>query len=251
MKGSYDGVVSIARILLRDEVYETLRERIVCGELRAGERLRVRALAEQLGVSRTPLREALRRLEDEGLIEAAASRWTRVAAVDLEQASRVYPILASLERLAVGAGPFGGSELATLRAANARLAVMIARADALGAYRADREFHDAIVRHAGNFELERIVAELRVKTRLIEHELFGGFAAAAASVGEHEAILDALAAGSPELAGEAIELNHRQGIIRLAAADGSSERLPPTPPETFAPPLGEPLAPAGRYAIRD
>jgi DNA-binding GntR family transcriptional regulator len=200
-------------------------------------------------VSRTPLREALRRLEDEGLIEAAASRWTRVASVDLAQASRLYPILAALERLAVGVGRFSGSEIDTLRATNARLAVMIAREDAPGAYAADREFHDAIVRHAANFELERIVAELRVKTRLIEHALFGGFSAAAASVGEHDAILEALAAGSPEQAGEAIELNHRQGIIRLAAADGSRAIPLPTPAGSIA--SADRIQAAGRYALRD
>jgi DNA-binding GntR family transcriptional regulator len=218
---AYDLGVSEPRLLLRDEVYEALRERIVRGELRSGQRLRVRALAAELGVSRTPVREALRRLEDEGLIEASASRWTRVAPVDLEQAGRVYAVLTALERLAVFSGPFEASEIALLRRANERLASAISAEDAHEAYLADRAFHDAIIRHAGNDELERIVVELRVKTRLVEHELFGGSSAAAASVNEHATILAALEVGDAERAASAIEANHQQGLARLAVSAAS------------------------------
>lgn len=210
--------MSKERALLRDEVYATLRERIVRGELRSGERLRVRELAVQLGVSRTPLREALRRLEDEGLVEAAASRWTRVAEMDLQQAARVYAILAALERLAIFAGPFDDGEIGVLRSANDRLEAAIDVGEAHEAYLADRDFHDALIRHAANDELTRIVAELRVKTRLVEHELFGGFATAGSSVAEHADVVDALVAGDPARAADAIEANHRQGLARLTSS---------------------------------
>lgn len=204
------------RMLLRDEVYAALRDQIVRGELRSGQQLPVRKLAEQLGVSRTPLREALRRLEDEGLVEAVASRWTRVAAVDLPRARKVYEVLTVLERLAVFAGEFNADEIGVLQEANERLAAAVAGGNTHGAYLADRDFHDALIKHARNDELERIVADLRVKTRLVEHELFGGSSAGQASLAEHEAILDGLLAHDPARAASAIEDNHQRGLDRLA-----------------------------------
>ena len=84
-----------------DEVYAALLEWIVDGTLGPGERVRDKELAEALGVSRTPVREALQRLEDAGLVETSASRWTRVASLDVAQAEQVYPVVWSLEALAV------------------------------------------------------------------------------------------------------------------------------------------------------
>jgi DNA-binding GntR family transcriptional regulator len=71
----------LEKSLMRDDVYSRLRDWIITGTLEPGEKLRDADLAEQLGVSRTPVREALRRLEDEGLIETKQNAWTRVAPV--------------------------------------------------------------------------------------------------------------------------------------------------------------------------
>ncbi|UUT34355.1 GntR family transcriptional regulator [Microbacterium elymi] len=68
--------------ILGDEVYRVLGEAILDGRLRSGERLRDTELAERLGVSRTPVREALQRLERSGLVEVSANRWTRVSVPD-------------------------------------------------------------------------------------------------------------------------------------------------------------------------
>ena len=88
------------RSLMRDEVYSTLLQWIMEGELRPGEKLLDTELAENLGVSRTPVREALRRLEDKALVEAAANRWTRVTKITVDAAELIYPIIWSLEPLA-------------------------------------------------------------------------------------------------------------------------------------------------------
>lgn len=220
--------MAVDRMLLREEIYDQLRERIVRGDLRSGEVLRARALAEEMGVSRTPVREALRRLEDEGLVETAASRWTRVAAVDLLGAGRMYPILAALERLAVSERSFAGGELGALRQANRELAFAIEGHDAHAAYLADRKFHDVLVGHAANDELDTIVAELRDKTRILEHAVF--FAAVPSSVDEHDEIIRRLEAGDLAGAGEAIERNHRQGLARLSATLGAGAGQPDAEP---------------------
>ena len=96
-----ESAATLERPILRESVYGRLRDWIVEGSLEPGEQLRDQELAERLGVSRTPVREALRRLEDEGLVETASNRWTRVKAVDLGEAKRIYPILHALGLLAL------------------------------------------------------------------------------------------------------------------------------------------------------
>lgn len=95
------GASIVSRICLRDEAYARLRDWIIDGTLVPEEPLRDEALAEALGMSRTPVREALQRLEDEGLVVTVATRRTYVSPVTLTQAREVYPIVASLESLAV------------------------------------------------------------------------------------------------------------------------------------------------------
>ena len=81
--------IPLSRALLRDEVYTQIRTAIVEGQLAPGVRLRDKDLAENLGVSRMPVREAIRRLQDEGLVVAEASRWTKVAPIDTRVADEV------------------------------------------------------------------------------------------------------------------------------------------------------------------
>lgn len=86
---------------LRHQVQETLRQEIVSGRLAPGERLVEQRLCEALDVSRTSLREALRRLEAEGLIELVPHRGAVVASVDLGEARQIYDVRGVLETLAV------------------------------------------------------------------------------------------------------------------------------------------------------
>src|SRR5262245_46210954 len=78
---------------LREQVYSRLRDSILTGELRAGSRLSPAALAQGFGVSTMPVREALRLLEEDGLIETSPRRWTRVASPNPGLADEVYPVI--------------------------------------------------------------------------------------------------------------------------------------------------------------
>ena len=91
----------LSRTLAREEVYGRLRAWIIDGRLRPGELLRDQDIAATVGVSRTPVREALRRLEDEGLVETALNRWTRVAPIDVGKAAEIYAIVEALELFAL------------------------------------------------------------------------------------------------------------------------------------------------------
>lgn len=86
---------------LADYAYQQLREQVIRGELAPGTRLDQRSLCEQFGISRTPLREVIRRLESEGLLNIASHRGVTVAKMGLEDARQLYAIRAELESLAV------------------------------------------------------------------------------------------------------------------------------------------------------
>src|SRR5574340_1117707 len=89
---------------LRERVYRALRDALVAGELAPGERLRDQELAARLGVSRTPVREALQRLEDEGLVETAPRALTRVTPLAAVAAREAFPVVAALHALAARHG---------------------------------------------------------------------------------------------------------------------------------------------------
>ena len=94
-------VTAIARPLAREEIYRTLKDWIVNLTLAPDEIIRDLDLAERLGVSRTPVREALRQLEDEGLVVTSFHKWTKVAPADLDEVRHLYPVVAALEAAAV------------------------------------------------------------------------------------------------------------------------------------------------------
>jgi len=210
-------VEAIQPQLLRDEVYLAVKRWIVEGTLAPGERVRDLDLAERLGVSRMPVREALNRLADEGFVQTAANRWTRVTLLDPDEARRIYPIVWSLEPLAVTlAGPnLGDSEIGAMERANARLRDALERGDPVEASRADGEFHQVYVEATGNPELARIVSGLKLKLRRLEVAYFGGSVTASRSVDEHEVLLEALRGRDFARAADAVRENWQLSFERI------------------------------------
>ena len=160
------GMAALDRRMLHEAVAERLRERIIDGTLAPGAHLNERVLCEQLQVSRTPLREALRTLAGEGVIELLPNRGAVVAAMSRASIEHAFELMRVLEATA--------GELAARRATEAdveaitRLHAEMTRAHARRNlpvyYRLNREIHEAIVRCAGNPELE--AAYLRLNARL-------------------------------------------------------------------------------------
>lgn len=95
-----DIIKPIKRMSFRDEVYLTLKKAIVTLELQPEQRLNDKELAEEFGISRTPVREALKRLEDEGLVESIPGSVTRVAPLNIEEAKHAFTVVAVLHSLA-------------------------------------------------------------------------------------------------------------------------------------------------------
>ena len=210
-------VQKFKRPLAREEVYTTLQTWIIEGVYRPGETIRDQDLADALGVSRTPVREALQRLQDEGFVETATNRWTRVATLDLDEVRHLYPIIWSLELLAISLAQhrLKSHDLEHMREANARLHEALTTKDAVAASKADYAFHQIFIDQSANPDLIRILNEVKIRLRWLEVAYFRELVVAIQSIREHEAILDALEKGSYEQAAQAIKTNWEESLKRV------------------------------------
>jgi len=189
----------LPRSLLRDGVYLRLRDAIVDGTLAPGEQLRDGELATWLGVSRTPVREALLRLGQVGLVTTSPGRSTTVAPLDPVAARQAGSVVAAMHRLAVveAIERLAEEDLSSMRAANDRFARALDEGDADAALAADDEFHAVLVRVAGNQALTTVLEQFSPVLRRVERLRFSSDAGRL-SVTRHARLLDLCAAGDLE-----------------------------------------------------
>ena len=152
-----------AYLPLRDVVFHTLREAILKGELKPGERLMELNLAAKLGVSRTPIREAIRMLEQEGLAVTYPRKGAEVAKMTEKDMEDVLKIRQALDELAVSLAceKITEEQLAQLRTAMQDFAESTQKKDIRKVAQADVDFHDVIYRAADNPKLMSILNHLR------------------------------------------------------------------------------------------
>lgn len=220
-----DHVHKVQRSLARDEVYTQLQNWIIDGTLQPNEVLKDHQLADTLGVSRTPVREALRRLEDEGLVETSANRWTRVAPLNVEQAQHLHEIVAALEGLALelAAPQLTVEHVARMTDANQDLDGALRRGDMRAAVDADDVFHGVYLAHAHNPELARLLHDLKRKIRRLELAYFHLKDGAHESVQEHDRVLAHLQNGQHAAAVAAVVENWRNSWQRFAHNVGETQ----------------------------
>lgn len=161
--------------MLRDNVFIRLRDAIVDGTLQPGEQLRDIDLAERLGVSRTPVREALLRLAEAGLVRAQPGKSTVVSPVEPAAVASARDVVAAIHQLVVGnAVPLlTPADFGAMRAANERFAAAIEAEDTAAALRADDEFHDIPVQAADNFAASAVLEQFTPVLRRAEALRFG------------------------------------------------------------------------------
>ena len=193
---------------LADQVHDILLGRLVAGELERGAFLREEELSGELGVSRTPLREALARLASAGFLERLPHRGYRVPARDAGNLRESYPIIATLEVLAgrLAFPRVQPRDIAALRELNARLAEAVAEGRPAYAIAWNDAFHEYVARLAGNQRLTSLLTELRTPLRRLEMWFYSSRANGERSVREHDALIAALETG--DLAG-ALEIFER------------------------------------------
>ena len=197
-----------SRTLLRDEVYQTLRDAIVDGTLAPGERLRDPELESWLGVSRTPIREALLRLERSGLVVAKPGRATTVAPADGQAVRNAQQVAAALHELAarLAVPQLGEQDLDALEAANDDFRAALQAHDVDRALQADDRFHEVFVAASGNAMIAEVLEGATSVLRRIERIRFSSLDGRD-SVRQHGAIIEAARAGAADRAADLVRAN--------------------------------------------
>ncbi len=188
----------VDRSLLRDDVFRRLRDAIVDGTFQPGEQLKDGELAEWLGVSRTPIREALLRLGTSGLVVAIPGRSTTVTAIDAKAAEDARDVIAAMHAMAVRqvAGKLADSDLERMRAANRRFEQAVRKGDVSAALDADEELHRVPVEALGNQAVEAVLDHFDPLVRRAERQRFSGDGNS--SVAVHDQLIELLASGDAD-----------------------------------------------------
>ena len=184
------------RSLLRDDVYRSIRDAIVRGQLAPGEQLRDQELGAWLQVSRTPVREALQRLAQAGLVVAEPGRMTRVAPEDPALILAARQIAAELHGLAIDLAfpTLDEAALDEMEKANDRLSAALGAGDAEAAIAADDDFHEVALTRSGNPLIPDHLEVVTATLRRAEFLHFGSVKGSA-SPEQHTEIIAAVRAG--------------------------------------------------------
>ncbi|WP_329216120.1 GntR family transcriptional regulator [Streptomyces sp. NBC_01485] len=186
----------VRRTLLRDRAYETIRDAIVAGDIAPGAVVRDAELAERLGLSRAPVREAFSRLVDEGLLESKPQSYTRVTPVVAGDVRDAAAVVGAMHELAtrVAVPRLFAADVEAMRTANERFTAAVTAGDVDAALRADDELHDILVRAAGNRAAAATIARYTPLIRRLERRRFGE-GGTCRSAGLHGRLIEACADG--------------------------------------------------------
>lgn len=225
-KGLSLGVQRVAAPL-REQVLDLLRQAIVEHRLKPGQRLIERELVEQIGVSRTTIREVLRQLAAEGLVATIPQRGAVVAIPTEEEAAELYEVRAALESLAARrfVEHASDSQVHALRAAFEQVEEVMSvgdDADVLAMIQAKDLFYDVLLKGSGNRSIHSILSGLTARVSVLRATSMSQPGRALASVEEIRAIVAAIEARDADAAAEAcahhVEMAARTGQAASAAA---------------------------------
>lgn len=218
--------IPIRRRPLHDEATERIRDMIVEGRLASGEWINENELCRQLQISRTPLREALKVLAAEGLVELVPRRGARVAKLTVREIVDLFEALGGVEGLAaeLAAMRMSGADLQQLRNLQVRIEQRHEARERLQYFHDNQELHQAIVRYSANSAFVDIHARLIARVRRARYQAILSKSRWAEAVEEHAHILAALESRDAKRAGELMR-HHvaRTGEVVMASVD---ERTP-------------------------
>jgi DNA-binding GntR family transcriptional regulator len=207
----------VTRSPLAEQVYLQILHRIQQGTVPSGSKLRDGSIAAELGVSRTPVREALLRLSREGLLSAEAGRGFRLAPLDPAELREIGSILAALEPLALDQSPEPSSQRIE-RLTDIVRRLEQTRGDIAGCIELDDEFHRVLLQDCPNRRLLGLVETLRRGLRrYLRHYLEQGGRVSLSSL-QHSKIADALGKGDRQAALQLLERKWRRGIDEIERA---------------------------------
>ena len=217
MTSGVEGIAEIGdRVSLRERVAESLRAALVSGRMAPGTTYSIPALAEQFGVSATPVREAMLDLVNEGIVAPVPNKGFRVVELSDAELDQITELRRLLEVPTVRglAGSLDASTLTSLRKRAQDVTHHARSGDVVAYVEADRDLHLALLAAAGNERLVELVGRLRDQSRLYGLEQLAADGVLADSADEHLALLDALETGDDEAAERLIShhLDHVRGI---------------------------------------
>ncbi|MFW6116167.1 MAG: GntR family transcriptional regulator [bacterium] len=202
--------------LLTDRAYNSIKRAILNGILTSGQALAVSHLGEALGVSRTPIRQAMARLREEGFVRYSPASGYHVSDIKVKEIAEIYELREILECYLVRetATKLSNDELAQMEGAVRRASDALEKRDHIGFLNGNRTFHHMFDRKQGNRHISRVLANLDGHTRrLVSCELADGTDTLVASHREHMLILKAIREGQVESA-ESLMRKHLRGFCR-------------------------------------
>lgn len=206
-----------AYLPLRDVVFNTLREAILKGDLKPGERLMELQLASQLGVSRTPIREAIRMLEQEGLAVTTPRKGAEVAKMTLKGMEDVLEIRAALDELAsqLACQRITEEQLARLANKKRDFEISLKTGNVKAIAEADVNFHDVIYEATGNPKLVTMLNNLREQIYRYRVEYLKNEANYPTLIKEHEEVYQSILSRDAEAATLAIRVHVENQAIAV------------------------------------
>ena len=209
-------------------VQRELERMVLAGELVAGEKLNEPVLAERLGVSRGPVREALRALAETGLVRLEKNRGVFVREISVAEADEIYELRAALDQMAGRklAQTLQPAQLEELRAVVKRMQDAAIRDDREGYHVANLRFHDALVEFAGNAKLLQMYRRLVNELSLFRRHTLAEPLRLRKSTIEHQKILALIAAGDAEGAGARL---HEHAMASRERMHGFAATVAPPP----------------------
>ncbi len=215
--------------LLSEDIAESIKTAIIKGKFKPGEKISEGELAESMGISRTPLREAFRKLENEGFIDIIPRKGAVVTEIDADETYDLYEIKSTLEGLAarLACVNMQDKDLDKLGKINKELRELIDKNDLEAFYKAHTRFHEGFVKLSGNRRLIQIISNLNDHFKrfgIVSLTLPGQYESATR---QHEEIIEAFRKGDEKLVEERVKDNVMTGgkvlIDHLAEAEKSEE----------------------------
>jgi DNA-binding GntR family transcriptional regulator len=208
-----DSEVLKGREPIRADLRRIVLERIVRGELPPGSRIKEARLAEELGSSRTPLREALIKLEQEGFVRSELAHGFTVERLSGREVREIYPLLWTLEGLALrSSGAAVSARLEGLSVLNEAFATAATAGERLDL---DRRWHETLLSHCPNQRLNNMLTGLRMAIRRYEHLFMSDAGLVVESVQQHRQIIEALQTKEGEKAERLLTENWRVSMELL------------------------------------
>ncbi len=208
----------IQRRTLHEEVLERLRDMIIEGRLEPGQRINEGAVGAQLGVSRTPLREAIKTLASEGLVEMQPAKGAVVRRFSVRDLREILEVIESLEQLGgrMACAQATDEQIEALLALHARMMELYAQRNRLEYFKLNQAIHSAIVAASGNRVLMEMHETLQARIKRLRFVGNEGPAKWAGAVAEHEEMMAALKRRDGDALADAIGRHMDQTLNRVS-----------------------------------